>query len=330
MPVSRIANFSLCRRDMGPALIPGHARISVSSSVVSAMLLYLGLALGCQAALAGERSAKQWLEKMSAAMQELSYRGVFIYRRDTDLAAMKVTHIVDKHGAWELLETLTGEARREMRSTPVVAGDNPTVSQLGGIDRYYTLELLGSDRAAGHATKVISVMPRDEYRYGYRLWLDQSTGLLLKSDLLAQDGAILEQVMFTSLEVLGPDEVREISPTEESRAAQHPRRESSKQQAAPQWTVEQLPGGFELLESQPMTEHKNVLHLVYSDGLASVSVFVERAKPEGEAFVVLSRMGAVNAYGSVEDGYQVTVVGEVPEITVKSMGRSIKRKGQTQ
>lgn len=330
MPVSRIANFPLCQREMAPALIPGHARLSVSGSVISAMLLYLGLALGCQAALAGERSAKQWLEKMSAAMQELSYRGVFIYRRDTDLAAMKVTHIVDKHGARELLETLTGEARREMRSTPVVAGDNPTVSQLGGIDRYYTLELLGSDRTAGHATKVISVMPRDEYRYGYRLWLDQSTGLLLKSDLLAQDGVILEQVMFTSLEVLEPDEVGEISPAEESRAAQHPRRESPTQQAVPQWTVEQLPGGFELLESQPMTEHKNVLHLVYSDGLASVSVFVERAKPEGEAFVGLSRMGAVNAYGSVEDGYQVTVVGEVPEITVKSMGRSIKRKGQTQ
>ncbi|ALP53026.1 hypothetical protein Tel_07570 [Candidatus Tenderia electrophaga] len=294
---------------------------------MSAILFGIGLVFGAQTVSAGQQSPQQWLEKMSAAMQELSYQGVFVYRRDAELAAMKVTHIVDQHGARELLETLTGEPRREVRSAPLAGDDKAAIPQLGKIDRYYTLELMGEDRTAGLDTKVVSVVPKDEYRYGYRLWLDQTTGLLLKSDLLARDGSILEQVMFTSLEVIEPEALENVSPPHEREHSGHT---SNKPQSELPWTVEKLPSGFELLESQPVVNHGDVLHLVYSDGLASVSVFVESAKSEGEAFVGVSRMGAVNAYGAVQNGYQLTVVGEVPEITVKTMGRSLKHKGSAQ
>jgi len=299
-------------------------------SLASALLLCLGLLFCYQSAQAGDRTAKQWLEKMSASMQELNYQGVFIYRRDEELSAMRVTHVVDKKDARELLETLTGEARRELRDTPMAGGDTLPPEKLSKIDHYYSLELHGSDRTAGRPTQLILVNPKDKYRYGYRLWLDQDTGLLLKSDLLDLDGSILEQVMFTSVELLNPDEAAQVMPKEKSHNAPHTGHTDAQQTLSQsEWVIENPPGGFELLETQMVPEHDDgdVLHMVYSDGLASVSVFVERAKQDGDALVGVSRMGAVSAFGRVAGEYQVTVVGEVPEITVKAMGTSIKRKG---
>jgi len=69
-----------------------------------------------------------------------------------------------------------------------------------------------------------------------------------------------------------------------------------------------------------------VEHLVYSDGLAAVSVFIEKTdRPAGVGSKGPSRMGAIHAYSKVMDGEQVTVVGEVPESTVAMIGESVKR-----
>ncbi len=272
---------------------------------------------------AGETvSPGQWLERMSVALQEQNYQGVFIYRRDEDLAAMKVTHVVDGQGTREVLETLTGEARSEMRVTPLVKAD--AASQLANIDHYYTLKLLGNDRAAGRVTQLVSVMPKDEYRYGYRLWLDQATGLLLKSDLLDQKGDVIEQVMFTSLELLPPEKIADATGVENSFAMPDPAANIEPVMPKSRWVVGGLPKGFVLLDAYSNNPNKGFDHSVYSDGLASVSVFIERVKSEGEAFVGLSQMGAVSAFGNVDAGYQITVVGDVPEVTVTTIGQSIK------
>ena len=302
-----------------------------ASTIQVSVGLLLILLVWCQTASAETLSPKRWLEKMSSAMQELNYQGTFVYRRDEDLAAMKVTHIADEQGARELIETLTGEPRKELRNSPhssKSSGGSRTssdFSQLKLVESYYTLKLLGSDRAAGRDTQLISVIPKDEYRYGYRLWLDQATGLLLKSDLLNQQGQVLEQVMFTSLELIETEKTS--SPLSSGQPVQsvHPHVENKPYDR--RLMIEHLPKGFELIESQTGAGHNDVEHMVYSDGLASVSVFVEKSKPEGETFVGLSRMGAVNAFGSVQNGYQVTVVGDVPEITVKTIGQSISLKG---
>lgn len=267
-------------------------------------------------------SPEQWVEKMSAALQEQNYQGVFIYRRGEDLAAMKVTHVVDEQGSREKLETLTGEPRSEMRVTPASKADG--VNPLANIDDYYALKLLGNDRAAGRITQLVSVMPKDEYRYGYRLWLDQATGLLLKSDLLDQKGEIIEQVMFTSLELLSPEQIAAAIGMEKGSAMSNPAVNAEPVTAKNNWVVGTLPQGFVLLDAYSNSPKMGFDHSVYSDGLASVSVFIERAKSEGEAFVGVSRMGAVSAFGHVDAGYQITVVGDVPEITVTTIGQSIR------
>jgi len=267
-------------------------------------------------------SPSQWLERMSAALQEQNYQGVFIYRRAEDLAAMKVTHVADEQGAREVLETLTGEARSEMRVTPAIKADG--VNQLAKIGDYYNLKLLGNDRAAGRITQLISVKPKDEYRYGYRLWLDQATGLLLKSDLLDQKGEIIEQVMFTSLELLQPEQIAGAIDLENSLVMSNPTANAEPVTPENNWVVGKLPQGFILLNAHSNSPQTGFDHSVYSDGLASVSVFIEKAKSEGDAFVGVSRMGAVSAFGNVDAGYQITVVGDVPEVTVTTIGQSIR------
>lgn len=276
------------------------------------------------AAPAGE--ARKQLERMSAALQELSYQGVFVYRRDDDLAAMRVVHLAGREGERELLLTLTGEARETLRDSRRFGGMGQ--QRLAGVEDVYQLVLLSRDRVAGRDARLIAVTPRDQYRYGYRLWLDEKTGLLLKSDLLGEQGRVLEQVMFTSIELLPEKEKQRMLAETASQPAPADER-GTLPAGRLKWTVSAVPPGFQLITTRSGTPQGGVAHMIYSDGLASVSVFIENdLTPQEKAFKGLSSMGAVNAYGSVVAGHQVTVVGEVPAATVKSIGQSITYQGQ--
>ncbi len=286
-------------------------------------LLVLPLFLGTQV-VAGEPSAQQWLEKMSSALQETSYQGVFVYRRDQDISAMKVTHIISEQGEYELLETLTGEPRREIRDA---AQNNllDNASPLLNVGQFYDLQVLGLDRVAGRMALLLKVDPKDEFRYGYRLWLDQETGLLLRSELLGVNEVMLEQVMFTSLELLSAEQGQAI--LSERKVMPTPKIKPEEESLV--WMISQLPSGFKLLDHRIKGGEKKVEHMVFSDGLASVSVFVEGNKASSDTFVGVSTMGAVNAFGSTKDGFQVTVVGEVPKATVLAIGQSIERQTES-
>lgn len=268
------------------------------------------------------------LERMSAALQELSYQGIFIYRRDEDLAAMKVIHLAHKEGERELLLTLTGEARETVRDSRRFGLMGQQVAgRLAGIDGYYQLAPVSRDRVAGRDAKLIAVAPRDQFRYGYRLWIDDKTGLLLKSDLLGEQGRVLEQVMFTSIELL-PEKEKQRLLAETAGQPSDPQEPATASTGRLKWIITTIPAGFQLITTRPTTPQGGVAHMIYSDGLASVSVFIESDLAANEkAFMGVSSMGAVNAYGNVVAGHQVTVVGEVPEITVKTIGQSIRYQG---
>ena len=174
----------------------------------------------------------------------------------------------------------------------------------------------------------------DQYRYGYRYWVDKNTGMLLRCDLLAVDNTVVEQMMFTSLKYLKSSPADSFSgllegaPYKQYKQQVLDEREVNVLPSAQlKWGVNILPKGFMLTQStmrhsQPSSENSNeeadLLHLVYSDGLASVSIFIEQNQGESKHLQGTSTMGAVNAYGD----YFVTVVGEVPITTVQSMARS--------
>lgn len=303
-----------------------------------------------------EDGAREWLDEMSSALQTLDYDGTFVYLHDGRLEAMRIIHRVDAGGQRERLVSLTGSARevlRDDKSVTCIMPDNRSVmvgqsrprqpfpvvpKDLDSVSPYYAFEDAGDDRMAGYSARVIAITPRDDYRYGYRFWIDKNTRMLLKYELTGVDGASIEQVMFTRL-VIGTDiDSDDLQPSLTGDGYAWHRQEDIRRTGGgsaagePGWTVRSLPGGFRLTHFQHkrMREGRgDTEHMVFTDGLATVSVYVEE-KPGGQpGFTGLSTMGAMNAYRLMRDDVQVTVIGEVPAATVEMMAASVERVADT-
>ena len=212
---------------------------------------------------------------------------------------------------------------------------SPLPENLGKLGSFYTIQQLPDDRVADHQTLVIHLLPNDGFRYGYRYWIDKNTGMLLRCDLVAGDEKVIEQMMFTSLDYLPHSPVSSFDLEQFDNYQQQQQDEPEveiKDGAAPEWVVNMLPKGFMLTQrtlrysnSSNRVEGKkpDLLHLVYSDGLASVSVFIQKNEGIEKHLLGVSAMGAVNAYGNLVAGYSITVVGEVPVATVQAMAQSV-------
>lgn len=325
----------------------------------------LCFALGVVQAAAGEEPVRDWLDRMSHALNNLDYEGTFVYQNDNQLETIQVVHIVDDEGEHERVYSLNG-APREIIRTPdavrcILPDDQsivverqltqdlfPTLppSQVGDLEDYYRFQLIGDDRVADLQTKVLGIEPRDRFRYGYRLWLEKDTGMLLRSELVADGGEAIEQMMFTSITLGDSVPMKAL----ESRLAGYqvafgprpPGKEPSesitrvrKSDDEPlEWSVDGLPPGFHL-KSHGRHDYRSSgarsgEHLVFTDGLASVSVHVESAGDrEAAAPDGISRMGAINAFSRVHQEHRVTVVGEVPPVTVRTIAHSVKRRAKS-
>jgi sigma-E factor negative regulatory protein RseB len=292
-----------------------------------------------------------WLDKMKQAMNSRNYEGTLIIRQQDHMQAMHVRHGVDVNGSWEVLESLSGESRKVIRKDGRVITIFPnrqlvTISRDGKsaslrpqlpedrdiLKKHYRISLVGEDRVARKPTQVVTVKPKDEFRYGFRFWLDKESGLLLKCDLMDAREQVIEQLMFSELSLLeqlpAPDLETDANESYEVVDLDYGRVE----RASNQWRVKNLPEGFVLTQasSKPSSRGEGLVHhMVFSDGMASVSVFVENRLPV-ESWVLngFSSMGALNAYGQPVNGHHVTVIGEVPEATVRLIGQSIYRKNQ--
>ncbi len=306
-----------------------------------ARFLWLAALLAVTApAGAGERAA-DWLMRINDAARHQDYDGVFVYLRGRQLETLRIVHKVDGRHRRERLISLTGTPREIIRTDEMVICYLPDESsvvtehrktsragfpailpeRLAIMERYYRLRLGDRGRVAGREAQVVLIEPRDALRFGYRLWADRQSGLLLRSDLLDSQGQMLEQFMFTHL-VTGREVSAEALKPQTQAQGYRWHRESLDPPAAataPRWDVRPLPPGFRLasyVHRRSPVRQVAVEHLVYSDGLATVSVFVERL-PERGAIQGPSRLGAVHAYGRQVNGHQVTVVGEVPAETVR-------------
>ena len=298
-----------------------------------------------------QENARQWLDGMSNALQSLNYDGTFVYLHDGKLESMRIVHQASEQGEQERLVSLTGSPREVLRDDKAVTcimadSKSVTVGQsrprppfpvvpddLDRLSRYYRLQELGEDRIAGHMTRVITITPKDRFRYGYRFWIDTGNYMLLKSDLTDVDGVAIEQVMFTRLDVSDQLSAVALQPSLTGDGYNWTRQgdgslNTAARQGSPGWIVKRLPVGFQMTDFQRKRMRRGGVsaeHMVFSDGLATLSVYIEKVKSEAEAFLGLSSMGAMNAFGAVVDGYQVTVVGEVPPATVQMVAASVQQ-----
>jgi len=296
--------------------------------------------------------AIEWIEQMSDSMRNLSYSGNFVYLHRNQLESMSILHIKDEFGERERLLSLNGEAREVIRDNKnltciwpdsrkvVVDNSRQNVfsplfvpDDITKIGKYYDLSLRDGDRVAGQKTMIVEIKPKDEFRYGLKLWINSSNGLLLKSNLIDEQLKIVEQVMFTNLEVLDQkkQKLRITMPQLDdsfSLVRYHSGDASGNLEADRSWRFTRLPQGFwqkSALKRRVADTQRFIQQMVYTDGLASLSVFIEKQTgqtptPQGE-----TSMGAVNGFIRILDNYSVTAIGEVPAVTVRLIAESVFR-----
>jgi len=309
------------------------------------------IALSLLASLAhAESDARNWLVRMSASLTERNYDGRFIHSSDTQSETLRIVHRNVKGNITERLVSLDGSGREYIRTnikttyympdtrTVVVEDriDNDGLLTLipeyrEGLENYYDITTGQETMVLGKRAILVNVQPKDEFRYGYRLWLDMDTAMPLKSQLCNHHGKIVEQVAFAELAVKDTIAESELQTSLNTSGYSQLRQEVRRHFISPDsigWRVSNLPPGFKLKVTrlQSMAGSKSpVRHMVYSDGLATVSVFIEPANGKDNEGSGLQRVGSVFAFHSDNSGYQVTAVGEVPPLTVKSIVGSLTR-----
>ena len=305
---------------------------------------------------AAPENARQWLERMLDSAKTLNYEGTFIYVQGPHVEAMRVIHGGGEPvGERQRLVSLSGPPReivvannnviclmpkqqasfagRDYRRSPFPLS---LPRELGRLESHYELQMLGEDRVAGLDAQVIAIKPRDAWRFGYRLWLDRRNGMALRSALLDERGQPVEQLMFTDLQIkpriddaafATPTLVPEVAAPGAGANASDARVPAGEPVTQSAWRVEQLPEGFAEVSHNRFTEASGrhpTEHIVFADGLATISVFLERLEGEPPLLQGSSQLGSMNAFGTVVNGHQVLVVGEAPAATVQRIATSIQ------
>ena len=303
-------------------------------------------ALGLMAFQTLAQDAHTWLDRMTRAVEDLSYQGTFVHLLGGEAETLQIVHLNDDGRVSERIVSMDGVGREIIRhqdevqcilpDRQIVLMDerrdvSPLVSALPNyseeLQQHYDFSLLSMARVVERETQIVAIQPRDEFRYGYILWLDTETAMPLKSQLRDDQGRTVEQILFTRIQFSDEIPLSAVEPTIDSDGFSVIRAlEATETEEALQWRASSLPGGFKLsvATQKPMAGSEYpVEHLVYSDGLATVSVFIENPNSDPEVAAGFSRVGSSNAFSLSLNGRQVTAIGEVPMRTVETIATSL-------
>ena len=292
-----------------------------------------------------------WLQRMEQALTTRNYEGVFVHEHGGQSETLRILHRVSGGEVAERIVSMDGSGREFIRRGAelstylpdqklVLVEKSPDsgllLTELRAVDTtasgQYASRDVGRARVAGRDTRVIAVEPLDDYRYGYRIWIDEATAMPLKSQLRSASGRVVEQLIFTSLTLPAQMADAVLQPAVDARGYRWLRYDSAvaaTDAPAAAWQADELPPGFRMtvrsIQRLPGSSTA-VTHLVFSDGLASVSVFVEahergtRDAPTTDA----TSVGSSSAFSTTVDGHRVTAIGEVPPDTVRAIARSLR------
>lgn len=322
-------------------------------SVLPAVLLGFFVAGPATAAdPADSQEGLTWLKKMAGASRQLNYTGTFVYRNNRQTETSRIAHFVNAAGGeFERMETLDGPPREVIRTndqvtcylpgtkTVIIEKRNPRrfpallPEQLTGVSDSYAVRKEGMDRVAGYECQVIVLEPRDKLRYGHYFCAEVNSGLPLRARSTNEKGEPLESFAFTQLAIGGTFN-REMVKSRYAAKAKDWRIDRSglpvaETPADTGWVlVNRLPGFKKLTELKRSIAGRTatVAHIVFSDGLAAISVFIEPL-PSARVAPTLSHQGAVNIYTRLVADYMVTALGEAPAGTVMQIANSLELKG---
>ena len=315
-------------------------------------VVWLALLFAAQTSFARAQSGTDgldWVERVYSATNKLSYTGIFVYQHGQLTETSRISRLVDASGARERVEVLDGSPREIIRVNDEVqcylpgsmtvkveklGSERPLLpilpSNVKGLPENYLVKKGDIERVAGVDCQVIALEPRDKMRYGHKLWADTTNGMLLKAQTLDENNQVVEQFMFTQITVGNNISQSELRSKFQGRAPKWRIEESGgvpTDLSASGWTIKDAPRGFrKVMEmKRSFAGSPNVGHIVLSDGIAAVSVFIEPDKAASEP-LGLSRRGAINIFTRKLDNSLVTVVGETPAECVKAIAAGIEHR----
>jgi len=328
-----------------------------------ARLALAGLALGfvprADAGPAGPEvpDVRAWLGRIHEAANLRNYHGTFVVSAGGILASTRVAHYCDGRNQFERLETLGGPMKWQLRHNDVVhtlwpKGRVASIEQrdvltsfpalLQGsheaIADHYVLRVLGTDRVAGYETDVLQLSPRDAYRYGYRLWADQRSALLLRAEVLGPTDEVLESAAFSELSIgVKPQPESVLQPMRQLNGWRVVRPLLTRTRLESEgWMLRPaLPGFREIscvrrtidspVDSQAATAAAPAIQSIWSDGLTYVSVFIEAYEPQRHTRPMQTTMGATQTLMRRHGDWWVTLMGEVPAATLRQFANTLER-----
>ena len=290
--------------------------------------------------------AIDWLHRAASAAQRLNYTGTILYQHGTRIETSRIIHYVDPSGEYEKLVNLDGPPREVIRNNEQVTcylPDSKLVriesrasrsvfpsllpNQIATLAQNYILRQAGPARVAGHDVQSFVMEPRDGMRYGHVFWTDSETGLLLKTRMFDENNRVVEMSAFLEVQINARLDRSMVQPTYSMQADWLVQRAPAADtgQKPTGWWVSRLPSGFvNVVDGYRMLPDRTapVAHLVFTDGLVAVSVFIE-AMPPTPQVLGGSQQGAINIYKRQLDEFLVTVLGETPGVTVRQIGNSV-------
>lgn len=307
-------------------------------------------------ARAGE--VRAWLMRIHEAAGHRNFQGTFVVSGGGAVSSARIAHFCDGNNQFERIESLDGQAKHVFRHNSVVhtvwpgsrvalVEQRDTLSSFpallqAGDDRivdFYDVELQGVDRVAGHAANVLWVKPRDSYRYGYRLWAEKQSGLLLRADLLGERNEVIETAAFSDVAIgvkAQPDSVlvpmKRLDGYRVVRVVLTPTRLDNEG-----WALHQTVPGFRQVscvkrpmagagDVEPDGAAPQILQTIYSDGLTYVSIFIEPYMAQRHARQMLASVGTTQTLMRRKGNWWVTVVGDVPPATLRAFADGLEER----
>jgi sigma-E factor negative regulatory protein RseB len=307
---------------------------------------------------ARNRDVRGWLMRIHEAASRQNFQGTFVVSSGGNVASARMVHYCEGPNQYEKIESLDGKARNVFRHNGVVhtvwpasrvavveqrnlLNSFPALLQAGGdgIADWYDVVPQGEERVAGHEADVVAVRPKDAYRYGYRLWSDKASGLLLRADVIGDRGDVLETSAFSDI-VIGvrsqPDSVLQPMKKLDGYRVLRPALRPTGLEAEGWWMREVAPGFRQVsCVNREMDEPgdaaaagsaQQVLQTIYADGMTYVSVFIEPFRPTRHARPMLTAVGATRTLSMRQGDWWITVVGDVPAATLRMFANGLERR----
>ena len=344
-----------------PRLRPHGLFRALSALALAGVVGVVAPSAWAQASAAGDaaqaREVRTWLLRIHEAASHRNFQGTFVVSGGGAVSSARIAHFCEGQNQFERSEALDGQARHVYRHNDVVTtlwpvtkvamveqrdllAQFPALLQAGDdhIAEFYDVQAQGAERVAGREANVLVVRPRDAFRYGYRLWADQASGLLLRADVIGERNEVLESSAFSDVAIdvkPQPESVLQPMKKLDGYRVVRPLLTPTRLEAEG-WTMHQSAPGFRqvscvkrAMESAGQPEkparEQQVLQSIFSDGLTYVSVFIEPFDAQRHTRPMLASVGPTQTLMQQQGDWWVTVVGDVPPATLRIFAKGLER-----